>query len=47
MKCGRIKEFKDPIIKDQIQNAHSDDFQISHYTLYVYGECLKECGKEI
>ncbi len=42
-RCGRIKEFKDPIIKDQINKSHADNFKISHYTLYVYGECIGEC----
>lgn len=43
--CGRIKEFSDANIKRSIQSKKIKNFNISHYSLYVYGVCEK-CKKK-
>jgi Fe2+/Zn2+ uptake regulation proteins len=42
--CGSIKEFSDKLIKTTIQTKKIPRFQISNYSLYVYGLCNK-CKK--
>ena len=39
--CGKIKEFSDKNIKAAIQAKHFQTFQMSHYSLYIYGICSK------
>ncbi len=41
-RCGKIDEFKDPMIKEHISGEKYGDFNISHYSLYIYGVC-KNC----
>jgi len=43
--CGKIKEFSDANIKRSIQSKRIKNFNISHYSLYVYGICSK-CEKK-
>jgi Fur family ferric uptake transcriptional regulator len=43
--CGNIQEFSDPNIKRSIQTKKIKNFNISHYSLYVYGTCSK-CEKK-
>ena len=44
--CGKIKEFSDVNIKRAIQGKKIKNFNVSHYSLYVYGVC-KKCEKKI
>ena len=44
--CGKVKEFSDVNIKRAIQSKKIKNFNISHYSLYVYGICNK-CEKKI
>lgn len=39
--CGKIKEFSDKNIRMAIQSKHFSNFQMTHYSLYVYGICSK------
>ena len=43
--CGKIKEFSDNNIKRAIQTKRVKNFNISHYSLYIYGICNK-CEKK-
>ena len=45
-KCGKIKEFSDKAIRAAIQNKKFVHFQMSHYSLYLYGLCSK-CKSEL
>lgn len=42
--CGKVTEFQDTELKRAIENTKLNCFQLSHYTLYVYGLCSK-CDK--
>lgn len=44
-KCGSFKEFGDESIKKLIHNKSLRGFQVSHFSLYIYGICNK-CLKE-
>jgi Fur family ferric uptake transcriptional regulator len=44
--CGAVREFGDENIKRLLQHKPLRGFQPSHYSLYVYGFCLK-CSKEM
>ena len=44
MACGNVKEFSDANIKHAVQSKKINNFNISHYTLYIYGTCGK-CKK--
>jgi len=44
--CGKIKEFSDANIKRAIQSKKIKNFDISHYSLYVYGVCNKNCSRK-
>jgi len=39
--CGKIKEFSDKQIRISIQTKKFAHFQMSHYSLYLYGLCSK------
>ncbi|MCD8165516.1 MAG: transcriptional repressor [Bacteroides sp.] len=39
--CGKVSEFQDDILKRAIENTKLKRFQLSHYSLYVYGACNK------
>src|SRR3712207_5953860 len=39
--CGKVTEFQDTELKRAIENTKLNRFQLSHYTLYVYGLCSK------
>ncbi len=43
--CGRVKEFSDKKIRVAIQNKTFSNFNVTHYSLYIYGICNK-CVKE-
>ena len=44
--CGKVKEFSDANIKRVVQSKKIKNFNISHYSLYVYGTCNK-CEKKM
>ena len=37
--CGKVKEFSDKQIRTTIQTKRFKLFEVSHYSLYVYGIC--------
>ncbi|KAA6335308.1 Ferric uptake regulation protein [termite gut metagenome] len=37
--CGRVSEFQNKYLKTAIENTKLRRFQLSHYSLYVYGVC--------
>ena len=39
--CGKVKEFSDKPIRTAIQARNFAHFQMSHYSLYIYGLCNK------
>ncbi len=39
--CGTVSEFQDDNLKKAIENTKLKRFQLSHYSLYVYGACNK------
>jgi Fur family transcriptional regulator, ferric uptake regulator len=43
--CGRVKEFSNKPLRQAIQNKTFAKFEVSHYSLYVYGLCSKCSGK--
>ena len=43
--CGRITEFQSEKLQHAIEESKQDDFQLSHYSLYLYGMC-KDCIKK-
>ncbi len=43
--CGQVTEFSDKKIRGVIQEKTFNNFDITHYSLYVYGTCNK-CIKE-
>ena len=43
--CERVKEFSDTTIRRAIQSKKIKNFNISHYSLYIYGICNK-CHKK-
>ncbi len=42
--CGKVKEFTDKRIRTAIQNKTFANFDITHYSVYLYGTC-KKCQK--
>ncbi len=40
-KCGAVKEFSDKKIRTTIQAKNFASFEITHYSLYLYGLCNK------
>ena len=43
--CGKITEFQSEKLQHAIEESKQDDFQLSHYSLYLYGIC-KDCIKK-
>lgn len=39
--CGKVKEFSDKQLRIAIQSRKFPRFQVSHYSLYMYGLCSK------
>jgi len=39
--CGKVKEFSDKQIRTSIQTRNFANFQMSHYSLYLFGLCSK------
>jgi len=39
--CGKVKEFHDKQIRTSIQSKRFSLFEISHYSLYLFGLCSK------
>lgn len=39
--CGKVTEFQNETLKNAIANTKLNRFQISHYSLYIYGICGK------
>lgn len=47
VKCGRIKEFSDPILNERQKEIAEDlGFSISDRTLYLYGVCKDGCNED-
>ena len=44
--CGQVKEFTDLKIRRSINNRSFTAFEISHFSLYVYGVC-KKCQRKM
>ncbi|MFV0390984.1 MAG: Fur family transcriptional regulator [Paludibacteraceae bacterium] len=44
--CGKIKEFSDKKLRTHIQNKKFVQFDVSYYSLYLYGIC-KKCKVEM
>lgn len=44
--CGKVTELHDNSLQKAILNARTRKFQMSHYSLYIYGICSK-CQKAI
>jgi len=43
--CGKVKEFSDKKIREAIQTKNFAHFEMSHYSLYLFGLC-KKCKEE-
>lgn len=39
--CGKVSEFQNEALKNAIANTRLTKFQMSHYSLYIYGICSK------
>lgn len=39
--CGKVKEFSDKQIRTAIQTREFAHFEMSHYSLYLFGTCAK------
>ncbi len=39
--CGKVSEFHNDDLKNAIANTQMKRFQMSHYSLYIYGTCAK------
>jgi len=39
--CSKVTEFQNDALKDLIANTKLNRFQMSHYSLYIYGICGK------
>lgn len=39
--CGKVSEFQNETLKNVIANTKLTKFQMSHYSLYIYGVCSK------
>jgi len=39
--CSKVSELQDDTLKNQIINSKLNRFQMSHYSLYIYGTCNK------
>ena len=44
--CGKVKEFSDKNIRVAVQSRQFAHFQMSHYSLYLFGLCSK-CKEEL
>ena len=39
--CGKVTEFQNEELQHAIENTKLSRFQLSHYSLYIYGICSK------
>jgi len=39
MQCGKVTEFQNMDLQQAIENTKLNRFQLSHYSLYIYGTC--------
>ncbi|MDD4608635.1 MAG: transcriptional repressor [Bacteroidaceae bacterium] len=39
--CGSVREMTDKLVQTNIENSKMGRFQMSHYSLYIYGECSR------
>ena len=39
--CGKVTEFQNEELQQAIENTKLSRFQLSHYSLYIYGVCSK------
>lgn len=39
--CGKVTEFQDDYLQTAIENTKLKRFNLSHYSLYIYGLCAK------
>ncbi len=45
-RCGRVSEFRDVALTNLLKSRKYSNFDMQHFSLYVYGEC-KVCKKRI
>lgn len=43
--CGKVSEFEDDNLKQAVSQSKLKGFQVSHYSLYIYGLCSKCISK--
>ena len=43
--CGKVSEFEDDNLKQAVSDSKLKGFQVSHYSLYIYGLCCKCISK--
>ena len=41
MQCGKVTEFQNEELQSAIASTKLSRFQLSHYSLYIYGMCSK------
>lgn len=47
LKCGKVIEFEDDVIEQcQKDVAAQHMMTLTHHSLYLYGECKGDCGKQ-
>ncbi len=39
--CGKVTEFQNSTLQSVIENTKLSKFQLSHYSLYIYGICVR------
>lgn len=44
--CGKVTEFEDEALKEAIAGSPLRHFQVSHYSLYIYGLCARCQGSK-
>ena len=44
--CGKVTEFEDEALKEAIAGSPLRNFQVSHYSLYIYGLCARSQGSK-
>lgn len=43
--CGKITEFQSDKLQKAIEDSKQEDFELSHYSIYLYGKCAN-CVKK-
>lgn len=45
MQCGKVTEFQNEALQNVIETTKLKRFQLSHYSLYIYGSC-SNCARK-